>query len=349
MKLDLMKHRKHLFILLILILIGEAQLKAQKDLKRVVALEGRWSFTIGTNPDWKYGSYDDSSWDRIKVPSSWENEGFYDYNGFGYYRKKVHISDKLKDQLLYLLLGYIDDVDEVYFNGKKIGSTGTFPPRYRTAYNAKRRYIIPNELIKYNRLNTIAIKVYDAEQSGGIVSGNIGIYASNFGIKMDVNLQGNWKFNLKDNFAWKSPNYDHSTWDDVFVPSKWENQGYKKYDGYAWYRKKFRFKGELPRGNMVAILGKIDDADQVFLNGVLIGTTGAMPKVEGKKFRSDSEWREFRGYYFPASLLKKDGLNTIAVRVFDRGGEGGIYEGPVGIVSQAKYIDFWRKRKSGNW
>ncbi len=349
MKLNLKRHKYYLLVLLILMVINTGLLNAQNGLKKVIPLEGRWSFTIGTNPDWRYASYDDSEWDKIRVPSSWEDEGFHDYNGFGYYRKKIHIPENFKGQMLYLLLGYIDDVDEVYFNGKKIGSTGTFPPTYHTAYNAHRKYVIPNELVKYNSLNIIAVKVYDAEQAGGIVSGDIGIYASNFGIKMDVNLQGSWKFSLRDDFDWKDPNYDHSSWDNVFVPSKWEDQGYKRYDGYAWYRKQFRFNGELPRGNMVVIMGRIDDADQVFINGVLVGTTGNMPKVEGKRFRTDSEYRALRGYYFSASLLKKGELNTIAVRVFDSGGEGGIYEGPVGILSQAKYIDFWRKRKRSNY
>lgn len=336
-------------MLLVLISLNPNLILSQKGLKKIISLEGKWNFSIGTNPSWNYSNYDDSNWDRIRVPSSWEDEGFHDYNGFAYYRKKIHISDNYEGQTLYLKIGYIDDVDEVYFNGKKIGSTGTFPPNYCTAYNAHRQYVIPNNLVAYNKLNTIAVKVYDAELAGGIVKGDIGIYASDFGIKMDVNLQGSWKFNLRDNFSWKAPSYNHSTWADIYVPAKWEDQGYKKYDGYAWYRKEFRFEGNLPVGNMVAILGRIDDADQVFINGVLIGTTGNMPKVEGKRFHSHTEWRAFRGYYFPSSLLKKDGVNVIAVRVFDAGGEGGIYEGPVGIVSQTRYIEYWRKRKRANW
>jgi len=48
-------------------------------------------------------------------------------------------------------------------------------------------------------------------------------------------------------------------------------------------------------------------------------------------------------------LLKKNQSNVIAVRVLDTGGDGGIYEGPVGIISQTKYIEYWRKmKKSGD-
>jgi len=347
--LKLKRINKYLLALLVIVASNSFCLQAQKGLKKIISLEGSWSFSIGTNSDWKLRSYDDSDWDRVRVPSSWENEGFHDYNGYAYYRKKVNISSDYDGQMLYLKLGYIDDVDEVYFNGKKIGSTGTFPPRYRTAYNAYRKYSIPEDLVRYDRLNLIAVKVYDSEQAGGIVSGDIGIYASSFGIKMDVSLQGAWKFHLGDNFDWKAKNYGDSNWNKIFVPSKWEDQGYKKYDGYAWYRKKFVYTGGISNENMVIIVGRIDDCDQVFINGVLVGTTGKMPKVERKSFRINGlEWRAFRGYYFPANLLKKNEENTIAVRVYDKGGDGGIYEGPVGIVSQSKYIDFWRKRKKMN-
>ena len=43
--------------------------------------------------------------------------------------------------------------------------------------------------------------------------------------------------------------------------------------------------------------------------------------------------------------LKKNQKNVIAVRVLDTGGAGGIYEGPVGIITQTKYIEYWRKNK----
>jgi len=40
------------------------------------------------------------------------------------------------------------------------------------------------------------------------------------------------------------------------------------------------------------------------------------------------------GVISTAGLLKKGQKNVIAVRVLDTGGAGGIYEGPVGIISQ---------------
>ncbi len=97
------------------------------------------------NDEWISPKFDDSKWESIHVPSPWEDEGFNGYNGYAFYRKNITISSTYKDRMLYLNMGYIDDVDEVYLNGNKIGSTGSFPPNYNTAYNAERIYYIPAE------------------------------------------------------------------------------------------------------------------------------------------------------------------------------------------------------------
>jgi sialate O-acetylesterase len=65
--------------------------------------------------------YNDDDWSEIKVPARWEDEGYRGYDGFAWYRKKVRVPSVFKNRNVYLELGYIDDVDEVYFNGEKIG------------------------------------------------------------------------------------------------------------------------------------------------------------------------------------------------------------------------------------
>lgn len=317
------------------------------DLQELKSLKGNWKFSIGEREEWQNINYDDSDWTSVRVPAPWENEGFHGYNGFGTYRKKVNISSEFEGFMLYLVLGYIDDVDEVYFNGVKIGSTGSFPPHYKTAYNAWRKYHIPEEIINYKGLNQITVKVYDAEQAGGIVSGDIGIFSSSYGIKPDINLQGNWKFRTGDNFNWMQVDYNDNNWDKIFVPAYWENQGYRNYNGHAWYRRTFKYNQSLDDKMLVLLIGKIDDGDQVYINGDYVGSTALENTKEGDghiNFRADNA---FRGYYFKESLLKP-GTNVITVRVYDAGGLGGIYEGPIGIVTQKKHIEYWRKKKEYN-
>jgi hypothetical protein len=321
----------------------------QGNMSLLLSLKGTWSFSIGISDEWISPKYDDSDWETIKVPSSWEDQGFNGYNGYAFYRKRIVISSTHKGRMLYLKMGYIDDVDAVYLNGHKIGSSGSFPPNYFTAYNAERTYYIPEQYINFGGSNLITVKVYDSQQAGGIVSGEIGLYGGKTDVRLDINLQTPWKFKIGDDLKRKEAGYDDSQWDDVFVPAKWEDQGYRDYDGYAWYRKSFVFQGTFSDNQLVILLGKIDDIDQVFINGTLVGSTGTFPLKSYESAQTDQHYNAFRGYYFPAGLIKTGQKNIIAVRVLDTGGGGGIYEGPVGIITQTKYIEYWSKiKKSGN-
>jgi sialate O-acetylesterase len=90
--------------------------------------------------------------------------------------------------------------------------------------------------------------------------------------------------------------------------------------------------------NLVVVLGKIDDIDEVYLNGQLIGTTGDMI-MNPLTNVFNNEYLQIRGY----SITREDliqGKNVIAVRVYDGMADGGIYEGPVGIATLNNYIDY---------
>jgi sialate O-acetylesterase len=318
---------------------------APENLVLLQSLKGSWKFSIGLNEEWVSPKFNDSDWETIKAPSPWENQGYNGYNGYAFYRKNINIPSNYKGRMLYLNMGYIDDVDEVYLNGNKIGSTGGFPPDYNTAYNAERIYYIPEQDINFDGSNLIAVKVYDSEQEGGIVSGEIGLYGGKASVNFDINLQTTWKFQPGDDLRRKESDFDDSGWTEIFVPAKWEDQGYRDYDGYAWYRKSFIYKINNDNEKMVLLMGKIDDIDQVYINGTLVGSTGNFPKRRGDEANTGEEYNAFRGYFIPDGLLKKNQKNVIAVRVLDTGGAGGIYEGPVGIITQAKYIEYWRKNK----
>ena len=173
----------------------------------------------------------------------------------------------------------------------------------------------------------------------------MGIYTNLFDVQLDINLQGVWKLKTGDDFDWKLPGYNDSGWNEIFVPGKWEDQGYRDYDGYAWYRKTFYYQSNFQEETVVLILGKVDDFDQVYINGKLVAGTGDLTSQTYKKHGTGEQYKAFRGYYIPTDILKKNQKNVIAVRVYDGRGAGGIYEGPVGIVSQKKYIKFWNTRR----
>lgn len=311
--------------------------------KLIVNLKGEWKFSLGDSFKWHEKDFDVKDWERITVPSSWENQGFHGYDGFAWYRKEFYLNKDVTDENLFLVLGYVDDADRTYLNGELIGLSGGFPPDYNTAYNALRRYRIPNGLLKKGK-NVIAVRVYDQELEGGIMSGEIGIYSFNNELNPNVSLEGIWNFKIGDDKLRAEIKYDDSDWDSLFVPAHWDMQGYRNYDGFAWYRKKFYLDEKFIQEKLILLLGKIDDIDQVFVNGVQIGSTGMwnFEKVPAE-FNTRNEWEQNRVYSIPNGILNFNGENLIAVRVYDGFQDGGIYQGPVGIITQKRFKEFYTR------
>ncbi|MBN1949876.1 MAG: hypothetical protein JW801_01655 [Bacteroidales bacterium] len=327
----------------LLLIFMSTTARAGNKYVRIINLEGKWNFSIGYDEKWLSPGFNDADWDRISSPSPWEDQGFHGYDGYATYRKEFIVSGKYSGTNLYLYLGYIDDVDATYINGHKIGITGTLPPDYQTAYWAKRLYVIPEEYLNFDGKNVITIVVFDSYQRGGIVSGELGIYTRPDEVPTTLKLHGAWKFQTGDDFAWKARKYDDSDWAEIFVPGKWEDEGFRDYDGFAWYRRSFYYKGSLNDEKIVLVIGKIDDVDAVYINGVKAGGTGELTNTEYQKVDPKAYYNSFRTYVMDASLLEKNQWNTIAVRVYDSGGVGGIYEGPVGFLTQKDFINYWKE------
>lgn len=319
--------------------------------KNYINLEGNWRFSIGDDSLWAFPDFNDKNWEKIKVPGSWEDQGFHGYNGYAWYRKTFDIPRELIGRNFILNIGFIDDVDQTFVNGKLVGMSGGFPPEYVTAYDAYREYYISKNILKEGK-NTIAIRVYDAQLSGGIVGGDAGLLPilSNSVqvayLDLDIDLRGMWKINTGDISEWKNPDYDDKGWKEIFVPAFWETQGFKDYNGFAWYRMKFTLPEKYSDQKMVLMLGMIDDIDQTFVNGVLVGSIGDWNfDVLPTNFNQNSEWETIRGYYIPDDVLIPGKENTIAVRVYDGFMDGGIYKGPIGLITQKKYREYWENRR----
>jgi sialate O-acetylesterase len=314
--------------------MGAGSSAVAQQLRRLVDLRGEWRFEIGDDPHWADPSFNDGKWTKLHVPGAWEEQGFPGYDGYGWYRKTVVIPTDWSEKQLYMDLGKIDDVDEAYVNGYFIGFRGQLPPSFITAYNLDRRYFLPHYCLKFGEPNVIAIRVYDDQQAGGMVSGEPAILADIHPLIVDQPLPTMWKFSVGDNMAWKSEEFDDAHWEDIHVPVYWETQGHKDYDGYGWYRVRFRVAPTLDRRHLILFLGKIDDVDEAYLNGERIGRTGTMGRSEAY------EYALWRAYTIPPEKLLIDHDNVLAVRVYDAFMHGGIYNGPVGLVSRAKYLEW---------
>ena len=314
-------------LLLIILLFSNTAMPAQKvELDRLFSLRGEWKFSIGDREEWSDPDYDDSDWEEIYVPRRWEREGFNGYDGYAWYRTSFR-GNKLEDGgVHYIRLGYIDDVDEVFINGVKIGFSGGFPPDYYTSWNAEREYRIPDEALNYDGDNVIAVRVFDKGGEGGIYSGEVGILVADKAYKDIHDLEGIWKIRLRDKEEFSDPDFDDSGWEDILVPSNWKTIGIRDLRDFAWYRKEFEIRQGTDMDEMTLIGGKIDDFDEIFINGEKIGETN-----DGRRLGWSRSFSELRVYDIPKGLLK-EGRNVISVRVEDIGDNGGIYEGPVVII-----------------
>ena len=110
--------------------------------------------------------------------------------------------------------------------------------------------------------------------------------------------------------SFKDMAFDDSNWPEMQAPKLWEHQQFPNLDGVIWMRKSIAVSKEDAGKEATLELAKIDDDDVTYINGVEIGTTIGYNKK--------------RVYNVSAGVLK-EGSNSIAVRITDYTGGGGIW------------------------
>jgi hypothetical protein len=176
---------------------------------------------------------------------------------------------------------------------------------------------------------------------------------------VENNLPEMWKFKPGDDMKYSSVDFDDSNWKQIKVGQTWDKQGYQELDGFAWYRLSFNLpksvmEGSCLKDSLKIYLGKIDDFDEVFLNGKLLGYNGITLSSGSSAPDSiniePSPWYKERNYVIASDddrlLWNKE--NLLAVRVRDRGGLGGMYSGKpeVRMVDVGDYIEMGYNNQS---
>jgi len=130
---------------------------------------GKWRFQKGDDAAWKARDFDDSNWQIVTLPDNWEHHSDYtNDNVYGWFRRRIEIPAEGKGKDFDLLLGCIDDVDEAFLNGERIGGTGSFPPDYQTAWDTPRRYRVAASLVRGDGSDVLAVRLFDGGGKGGI-------------------------------------------------------------------------------------------------------------------------------------------------------------------------------------
>jgi len=227
-----------------------------------------------------------------------------------------------------------------------IGYKGSLPPDFVTWAHSQRRYRLNNVSLNFGGENVLAVRVFDYGGVGGIKTGKNGIYVAEDIFMPELDLSGTWKFQQGDNERYSDPEYSDSDWQNVPVPALWSYYGLKDYDGFAWYRKSFYLNQHEEGKQLILLLGKIDDMDEVYINGQFIGKTGKFYDNPEHIHIGNNDWLTLRAYTIPKNILKINKENLVSVRVYDGRIYGGIYEGPIGITTRKHFREWQKKEKS---
>jgi sialate O-acetylesterase len=130
--------------------------------------------------------------------------------------------------------------------------------------------------------------------------------------------------------SWFDPKTDVKGWARMNVPGYWATTQLGAVNGAVWFRKEITVPSAMIGKPATLILGRIVDADSVFVNGVFVGTVSYQYPP--------------RRYDIPPGILHK-GRNIIVVRVISNSGKGGfVPDKPYELVSNGQTIDL-----KGEW
>jgi len=175
---------------------------------------------------------------------------------------------------------------------------------------------------------------FKALTSKGIILALMAIVAAGASAQdMSVNQA---RFRQGDDMSWAKPEMDDASWSEVDITKQWDKQGFpQNTNAYGWYRihvniPKSMFQGADQQNALILHMPKADDVDECYMNGKLVGSTGRMPTNPAGYFPACNEVRNY------VVDVKRDGVrfdadNVIAVRVYNRGGSGGLYNNPLTI------------------
>lgn len=154
-------------------------------LARQKTLIDDWHKKVNENDkgwDWSNPVYDTSAWKTLNLPGYWEDQGAGNVDGAVWVRKEINLSKAMTAKDAVLELGIIDDIDNTFFNGTKVGEKNS---KYQL-----RKYTVPASLLKEGK-NVIVIRIVDTDGKGGFIPGKQYRLTTATG---EIPLSGIWEY-----------------------------------------------------------------------------------------------------------------------------------------------------------
>ncbi len=134
-----------------------------------------------------------------------------------------------------------------------------------------------------------------------------------------------WRFQTDpegrgDQDGWQTAGFDDGAWKEISSLNAWETQGWAGYDGLAWYRCRLEVPAAWANRKRLAIeFGAVDESFRLYVDGAMVHESlfaaSEDPELWKKPRRVDL-----------TGILKPGTTQTLAVRVHDSGGAGGLWK-----------------------
>ncbi|HEX2947977.1 MAG TPA: sialate O-acetylesterase [Armatimonadota bacterium] len=151
--------------------------------------------------DWTQANYDTSTWKTMKLPCFIEQAGE-NLDGMLCFRREVQVPESWAGKNLVLNLGRIDDSDETWFNGVKVGAM--------SGSQNQRAYKISGAQVKAGS-NIITVRMTDLGGPGGLAGPAERMALVNpEDAQNPIVLSGDWNYKVAANFFGRPARYDNS-------------------------------------------------------------------------------------------------------------------------------------------
>ncbi|MCK5861870.1 MAG: family 16 glycosylhydrolase [Candidatus Hydrogenedentes bacterium] len=119
---------------------------------------------VGFAEEWHSPQFDDSQWDTIDAGLRWEDQGYRELDGFGWYRKRVEIPAGWEGQEVWIKFGGTNDAYTLFINGESVSSFGAA----NISFASKPSFSKVTKYLNYGKSNLIVVQVNDWGNSGGL-------------------------------------------------------------------------------------------------------------------------------------------------------------------------------------
>jgi len=143
----------------------------EKDRVPMADLSGPWRFHTGDDQKWSEPDFDDGAWPLIRTDQGWADQGYKGYSGFAWYR--IFIKIPAPHSPLALYLPNVDDVCEIFVNGKLIDAIGRMPPRLQVINDPYHTVSIADYEVVPGRPLLLAIRVWLRPGAGAVAGGGL--------------------------------------------------------------------------------------------------------------------------------------------------------------------------------